>query len=105
MEIPHRCHRFSPVCKIYLQVSLDRLEEQANKNLIKFSKDNCKVLHVGKYNPGAQHRIGFTRLEGSSEKGDLGWITSSLSEECATEAKKANRVQGCISKSITSRDK
>jgi len=29
-----------------LQEDLDRLEERANKNLMKFNKDRCKVLHL-----------------------------------------------------------
>ncbi|PKU47362.1 rna-directed dna polymerase from mobile element jockey-like [Limosa lapponica baueri] len=33
-----------------LQEELDRLEERANKNLMKFKKDKCKVLHLGKHN-------------------------------------------------------
>ncbi|GAB0192430.1 mitochondrial enolase superfamily member 1 [Grus japonensis] len=41
-----------------LQEDLDRLEEWANKNLMKFNKDECKVLHLGKHNPGVQHRLG-----------------------------------------------
>ena len=39
-----------------LQEDLHRLEEWAKKNLLKFNKDKCKVLHLGKHNPGAQTR-------------------------------------------------
>ncbi|PKU41087.1 rna-directed dna polymerase from mobile element jockey-like [Limosa lapponica baueri] len=49
-----------------LQEDLDRLEEQAKMNLRNFSKDKCKVLHLGKHNPGVQHRLGSTQLGSSS---------------------------------------
>ena len=52
-----------------LQEDLDRQEEQANKKLMKFSKDGCKVLHLRKHNPGVQHRLGSTHLGSSSGKG------------------------------------
>ena len=55
-----------------LQKDLDRLEEWANKNLMKFSKVKCKVLHLGKHNPGVQHRLGSTSLGSSSVERDLG---------------------------------
>ena len=55
-----------------LQEDLDRLEEWANKNLMKFNKDKCKVLHLGKHNPGVEHRLGSTRLGSSSVERDLG---------------------------------
>ncbi|PKU31435.1 rna-directed dna polymerase from mobile element jockey-like [Limosa lapponica baueri] len=35
-----------------LQEDLNRLEEWAKKNLMKVNKDKCKVLHLGKHNPG-----------------------------------------------------
>ncbi|GAB0204286.1 mitochondrial enolase superfamily member 1 [Grus japonensis] len=91
-----------------LQEDLDRLEEWANKNLMKFNKDKCKVLHLGKHNPGVQHRLGSTWLESSSVERDLGVLVDNkpnMSEQCAAVAKQANRMLGCINKGITSRDK
>ncbi|GAB0203078.1 mitochondrial enolase superfamily member 1 [Grus japonensis] len=90
-----------------LKEDLDRLE-WANKNLMKFSKDKCKVLHLGKHNPGVQHRLGSTWLESSSVERHMGVLVDSklnMSEQCAAAAKKANRMLGCINNRITSRDK
>ncbi|GAB0202179.1 mitochondrial enolase superfamily member 1 [Grus japonensis] len=90
------------------RATLDRLEEWANKNLMKFNKDKCKVLHLGKHNPGVQHRLGSTQLESSSVERDLGVLVDSklnTSEQCAAAAKQAMRMPGCINKGITSGDK
>ncbi|KAK4830388.1 hypothetical protein QYF61_010899 [Mycteria americana] len=90
------------------QEDLDRLDEWATKNLIKFNKDKCKVLHLRKCNPGVQHRLGSTQLGSSSVERDLGVLGDNklnMSEQCAAAAKKANRMLGCINKGITSRDK
>ncbi|KAK4816989.1 LOW QUALITY PROTEIN: hypothetical protein QYF61_025909 [Mycteria americana] len=87
---------------------LDRLEEWANKNLMNFNKDKCKVLHLQKHKPGVQHRLGSTRLGSSSVERDPGVLVDNqlnMSEQCAAVAKKANRMLGCTNKSITSRDK
>ncbi|GAB0183672.1 cAMP-dependent protein kinase inhibitor alpha [Grus japonensis] len=73
-----------------LQEDLDKLEEWANKNLMKFSKDKCKVLHLGKHNPGVQHGLGSTWLESSSVEGDLGILVGNklnMNEQCAAAAK------------------
>ena len=78
------------------------------KNLMKFNKDKCKVMHLGKHNPGAQHRLGSTWLESSSVERDLGVLVDrklNMSEQCAAAAKKANRMLGYIKKGITSREK
>ncbi|XP_074934654.1 uncharacterized protein LOC142050170 [Phalacrocorax aristotelis] len=91
-----------------LQEDLDRLEEWASKNLMKFNKDKYEVLHLGKYNPGVQHRLGPTWLESSSVERDLGVLVDrklNMSEQCAAAAKRANRLLGCIKKGITSREK
>ena len=57
--------------KATLQEDLDRLEEWANKNFMKFNKDKCKVLHLGKHKPGVQHRLGSTCLGSSSVERDV----------------------------------
>ncbi|GAB0180916.1 hypothetical protein GRJ2_000556900 [Grus japonensis] len=80
----------------------------SNKNLMKYNKDKCKVLHLEKHNPGVQHRLGSTWLETSSVERDLGVLVDNklyMSERCAAMTKKANRMLGCINYGITSRDK
>ncbi|GAB0196129.1 cAMP-dependent protein kinase inhibitor alpha [Grus japonensis] len=90
-----------------LQEDLDRPEELATKNIMKFNKDKCKVLHLEKHNPGVQHRLGSIWLGSSSTERDLGVLADNkldMSEQRAAAAKKANRMLGCINKGITSRD-
>ncbi|PKU49461.1 rna-directed dna polymerase from mobile element jockey-like [Limosa lapponica baueri] len=55
-----------------LQQDLHRLEEWASENLTKINKDKCKVLYLGKHNPGVQHRLGSTWLGSNSVERDLG---------------------------------
>lgn len=54
------CHQLLFSCgqegRSTLLEDLERWEEWANKNLVKFNKDSCKVLHLRKHNPGVQHR-------------------------------------------------
>lgn len=38
-------------CRAALQRALDRLEEQAERDLMKFSKEKCKILHLGRKSP------------------------------------------------------
>ncbi|GAB0194023.1 mitochondrial enolase superfamily member 1 [Grus japonensis] len=87
-----------------LQEDLDSLEEWANKNLMKFNKDKCKVLHFRKHCLGVQHRLLSTQLGSSSVERDLGVLVDNkltVSEQCAAAAKKANRMLGCINKGIS----
>ena len=75
---------------------------------MRFSKDKCKVLHLGKHNPGVQDRPGSTRLGSGSVERDRGILVDtklSASEQRAAAAKPAVGVLGCIGKGIASTGK
>jgi len=86
---------------------LNRLDEWANENLTKFSKNKRKVFHLGKHNSEVQHRLVSTQLWNSPVERDQGVLVDKIymSEQCAAAAKKADRMLGCINKGIISRDK
>ena len=82
-----------------IQRNLERFEEWALMNLMRFNKAKNKVLHLGQGDSQYQYRPADEWMESSPAKKDLQILVDvklDVSQQCALAAQKANYILGYI---------
>ena len=89
-----------------IQSDLGGLEHGDESSRMKFRRDMCKALHLGKRNQLQSYKMGETWLSKTTSGKDLGIVVHhkvNMSQQGDAATKKANAILGCINRSILSK--
>jgi len=82
-----------------VQQDLYMMESWAERNLMRFNKGKCRILHMGRNNHMHQYRLGVDLLDGSSVEKEQSVLVGQrlvMGHQCALMAKKASAILGFI---------
>ncbi|GAB0185962.1 mitochondrial enolase superfamily member 1 [Grus japonensis] len=97
-----------PQSQAAMQRDLNKLEKWADRNLMKFNKGKCKVLHLRRNNPICLYILRATQLGSSLAGKNPGVLVDTrlnMSQQCALAVKKANSILSCIRQNIASKSR
>ena len=100
----------STLDKVSVQEDLNKLDDWQKRWLLRFNtKDNkCKILHIGKANPGHCYVLGGAELPKTDAEKDLGVLvneTLDWKSQIVKAVKKAKSVIGWTTRNVISREK
>ena len=90
-----------------LQADIDALVNWSRKWLLPFNASKCRVMHIGRQNPGLRYHLGDTALEETVEEKDLGIVVDDhlkFHQQTAAAAAKASQMLAVVKRSFANLD-